>query len=50
VIAALELDVDELPIGSFPEKVNVAGANFREFGSEPFGDPVAGEAREETAL
>ena len=50
VVAALEFNVDEVLLGGAPKQVHVPGADFREFGGEPFGDADASEASQKACL
>lgn len=50
IVAALELDVDEVTDLGSSEQVNVAGSDFGQFRAEPFSNAEAGEGGEEAAL
>ena len=50
VVAALEFNVDEMALGGAPEQVHMPGADFREFGGEPFGYVQTREASQKACL
>ena len=50
VVAGLKLNVDQVPGVSSPQKIDMAGTDFRKFRAEPLGDSEACESGEEAAL